>query len=269
MSSSAPVSATANVMETPYPASVTIHKAEGSRSQLTRLSTSLNLGQDKRKAIDSLFHPKKKHVATYDTEFQTEACFSIWCFPKSDDSWKTLHSFLCWCFQPRMQMFAIVSSGRMEAMMIVRLSRLGITRSGFETWLETFLGLINMSAGSFFFEKYMDAQMLACLHRIDSTKMAKFTNIGSEWNKDFRILYKTMSCLRSARKNASSATGMQLAEVNYVNMSEEVRNLRNENSELTVMLSDALNELARARENLTLGWNLFPVFPEFSEEVVV
>jgi len=33
------------------------------------------------------------------------------------------------------------------------------------------------------------------------------------------------------------------------------------------MLSDVSNELARARENLTLGWNLLPTFPEFSEDV--
>lgn len=232
--------------EAPKPSSVTIRQPPGMRGKLSLLSASMNFGDTQRHYIKSLFNTKNKYVCVYDSEFQTEVCFSFWGFSKCDNSWKRLISFLCWCLQPRMYMAGYVIPGRVEAFMIVRLSRLSITRSDFEKWLELFLNAMNMSAGSHFFSKYMDEQMLTCLHRITMDKN-RLTNVMSEWNKDFRLMYTVLSKHRNEAKRVLDSTGVELDATRFVKLFFDNQQLLGQNNQLVRTLTSTAEELSRLR----------------------
>jgi hypothetical protein len=204
----------------------------------------MDFGVEEKQFIKSLFHHKNSHVCVYDSEFQTDICFSFWGFPKSDHAYKKLISFLCWCLQPRMYMTGYVSPGRLEAFMIVRLSRLCVTRPQFELWLELLLNVMNMSAGTHFFSSYMDDQMLSCLQRIE-TDRNRMTNVMSEWNKDFRLLCRVLSKQRYEAKRVSDSTGVELDATNFIKLFYDNQQLLRENKELQKRVASTGEEFPR------------------------
>lgn len=221
---------------------VKIKQPPGMRAKLSMLSKAMNLDDSKRHAIKSLFTFDTKHVPVYDTEFLTDVCFSFWGFLKNEDSWKKIIYFLCWCLQPRVFLAGKVDSGRLEVFMVVKLTRLCITRSNFETWLESFLDAMNMSAGSHFFNKYMDEQMLTCVERIRNTEY-KMTNIHSEWNRDFCFLCTVLSKQRKQDHRVHDATGLEFDPNCFIKLFSDYQHL-------SILLKSATNELVRLRSGV-------------------
>ncbi len=108
------------------------------------------------------------------------------------------------------------------------------------------LDVMNISAGSHFFSKYMDEQMLTCLQRIEMTKN-KRTNIFSEWNKDFRLLCTVLSKHRNEAKRASDSTGLELDATRFVKLFFDNQQLVSANNQLLRQLTTAADELSRLR----------------------
>jgi len=255
--------------DSPQPlSSVTIKRPAGLQGQLSMLSAKMHLGEKQRHDIKSLFNLKPKYVCVYDTEFQTDVCFSFWGFLNCENAIYRLISFLCWCLQPRMYMAGFVSPGRLEAVMIVRMSRLCITRSDFEKWLDILLNVMNISAGSHFFSKYMDEQMLTCLQRIETTKN-RMTNMLSEMNKDFRLLYTVLSKHRKEAKRASYATGVELDATRFINLFFDNQRLVIENNQLSRTLKQSTEELSQLRSLAPDVEPSLPVMPVVSGRVVI
>ena len=254
--------------ESPKPASVAIRQPPGMRGKLSQLAVVMGFGVAEKQFIKSLFHQKNSPVCVYDSQFQTDICFSFWGFPKSDQAYKKLISFLCCCLQPRMYMTGYVSPGRLEAFMIVRLSKLCVTRPQFEKWLELLLNVMNMSAGTHFFSKYMDEQMLTCLQRIEADKN-RLTNVMSEWNKDFRWLYTVLSKHRNEAKRASDATGLELDATRFIKLFFDNQRLLSEKSLLSRSLTHISDELSRLRSSVPDVETFLPVMPVVSGRVVI
>ena len=141
-------------------------------------------------------------------------------------------------------MAGYVSPGRLESFMIVRLSRLCVTRPQFEKWLELLLNVMNMSAGTHFFSKYMDEQMLTCLHRI-TMDPNRLTNVMSEWNKDFRLMYKVLSRQRNEAKRVSDSTGVELDATKFIKLFFDNQQLLRDNKELLKRVASAGEEFPR------------------------
>jgi hypothetical protein len=94
----------------------------------------------------------------------------------------------------------------------------------FENWIESFLGLMNMSAGVIFFTKYMDTQMLACLQRLE--RGAKFcTNLFTEWNIDFRCLYRALSIHKTECTHVFNATRLDFDPGTFIKLYVENQRL--------------------------------------------
>jgi hypothetical protein len=189
------------------------------RRMIARLAGAWGLDKTTTTSVRAMFSPNTTYRLVHDP-VDKEVCFSFWGFVPSDDArWKLLE-FFCWSMHPRMYMTGQTRSGSMEAVMVVRVDMIHIGREQFETWLETFLSSLRMSAGVHVFTRYLDEPMVACMQRIQgSTKFRG--NLFTEWNKDLRILYGALTRERSVQASIMAITGMHFTTENFVSLWEQ------------------------------------------------
>lgn len=188
------------------------------RRIIARLARAWGLDKTTTTSVYAMFSSKTKYRPVLDLEVR-EVCFSFWGFVPSDAArWKLLE-FFCWSMSPRMYMTGQTRAGSMETIMVVRVDLLYIGREQFETWLENFLSTLRMSAGVHMFTRYLDEPMIACVQRIQgSTKFR--SNVHTDRNSDFRILYDALQRERSMQASIMAITGMQFTRENFVRLWE-------------------------------------------------
>jgi hypothetical protein len=114
----------------------------------------------------------------------------------------------------------------------------------------------------------MDEQMLTCLQRIETTKN-RMTNMLSEMNKDFRLLYTVLSNHRKEVKRASYATGVELDATRFINLFFDNQRLVIENNQLSRTLKQSTEELSQLRSLAPDVEPSLPVMPVVSGRVVI
>ena len=90
----------------------------------------------------------------------------------------------------------------------------------------------------------MDEQMLTCLHRI-TMDPNRLTNVMSEWNKDFRLMYKVLSRQRNEAKRVSDSTGVELDATKFIKLFYDNQQLLRDNKELLKRVASAGEEFPR------------------------
>lgn len=211
---------------------VTIRQPPGLRRNLGRLSAAWNMDKAKKDEFKAMFSSTSNYVSVFDNEFYSEICFSFWGFVKNEDARQKLLEFIFWCLQPRFYTFSETRPHQIEAFMIVKLDKLQIKRDKFEDWIDKFFECMQMSAGTLIFTKYLDDQMISCIQRIEHGVKMK-SNINTEWNKDFRILYERLSHEKKSGTWASDITGLDFTHWNFVESVRETRRLRRIVEQLT------------------------------------
>jgi len=128
-----------------------------------------------------------------------------------------------------------------EGIMIISLNKLGIVKThpigstsisthisskrfgaqavkdAFESWIDSFFGALQMSAGTLVFNDYLGAQMLSCMERIHHSDQFH-SNMFSEHNKDFRLLYSHLVEQNNNNNKVLQATGRHFTTNNFINM---------------------------------------------------
>ena len=74
-----------------------------------------------------------------------------------------------------------------------------------------------MSAGTFVFKDYLGAQMISCMERIHHSDHFR-SNMFSEHNKDFRLLYSHLVEQNNNNNKVLQATGRHFTTNNFINM---------------------------------------------------
>ena len=199
------------------PLQARIRKPAGhGRRMIARLAAAWDLDKTTTTSVRAMFSSKTTCRPVHEPE-ERDVCFSFWGFVPSEDArWKLLE-FFTWSMNPRMYMTGQTRAGSMETIMVVRVDLLRIRREEFETWLESFLSSLRMSAGVHVFTRYLDEPMIACMQRIlVSTKFRG--NLHTEWNKDLRILYQARVRERGAQGSIMAITGMQFTSENFLRL---------------------------------------------------
>jgi hypothetical protein len=194
-----------------------IRQPAGLRRMIGRLAGAWALDKIVKNNIRGMFSSSTTFMPVFDHEFQSEVCFSFWGFVPSDEARCKLLDFFFLCMQPRMYMTGQTRAGSVETIMIVRLDKMHIRRHDFETWLESFLSNLKMSAGVHIFMRYLDEPMVSCMQRIQGSSKVR-SNIGTEWNKDLRMLYESLIRETCVKRSILAITGMQFTSENFVSL---------------------------------------------------
>jgi len=223
-----------------------ISRPPGLGKRLHKLIGAFKLEKSNRKQLRSLF--SAENTKTYITKPETindglvqcEIAFSFWGFAKTDELRGILLGFLHWFFNPRVYMTTSNSKTKfVEGIMIVGLNKLGMlkksptssisvdistkrfgaqaVKDAFESWIDSFFETLQMSAGTLVFKDYLGAQMLSCMERMHHSDQFR-SNIFSENNKDFRLLYSHLVEQKNNNNKVLQATGRHFTTNNFILM---------------------------------------------------
>ena len=223
-----------------------ISRAPGLGKRLNKLCGALKLEISNRKQLKSLFSAENKTVfmkpSVHGGLVQNEVAFSFWGFLKTDQMRIKLLEFLYWLLNPRVYMSGTNSKTKfLEGIMIFSVNRLGFRAlidrkaetpsinivshrlreaaavDAFESWIDGFFETLQMSAGTLVFKDYLGAQMLSCMERIHHSDQFR-SNMFSEHNKDFRLLYSHLVEQNNNNNKVLQATGRHFTTNNFINM---------------------------------------------------
>jgi len=202
-----------------------ICRVPGLGKRLRKLSGALKLENSNRQELKSLFSADEMpHRPSLQ---QNEVAFSFWGFVKTHEIRLQIQQFLHWLFNPRVYMTALNDKTKFfEGIMIISVNKLGITsyklgraaaEDAFESWIDCFFGTLQISAGTLVFKDYLGAQMLSCMERIYHSDQLR-SNIFSEQNKDFRLLYANLVEKNNNNNKVLQATGRHFTTNNFISM---------------------------------------------------
>jgi len=220
-----------------------INRAPGLGKRLHKLCGALKLDTSNRKELQSLFSSETTKTVINGGLVQCEVAFSFWGFAKTDEIRCTVLGFLHWLFNPRVYMTATNSKTNfVEGIMIFSLNKLGImktrrtgtstsisthisskrfgaqaVKNAFESWIDSFFEALQMSAGTLVFDDYLGAQMVSCMKRIYHSEQFR-SNLFSEHNKDFRLLYFNLVEQNNNNNTVLQATGRHFTTNNFINI---------------------------------------------------
>lgn len=211
---------------------------------LSSLARELGLGERDERALQGMFCTKAARVPVFDAMMQCEFAFGFWGYLKHDAARRQLLQVLLLCTKPRMYSVSETRAGtHVEGCVVLRLSALGLSRAGFEEWLDSFFAKLGVSAGIVVFQQYMDAQMMACLHRIELGQK-HVSNMHAQENKDFRMLYGHLRQRRGDEQRVREFTRLEFTPDNFVDIF--VREMLRREGVLGA--SDTLRRIPDARE---------------------
>lgn len=145
--------------------------------------------------------------------YWSEVSMTFWAFPPSEEAWKATLKLLLTTLQPRVYNTAETRHSQKEVLMVVPTSRLRTTPVRFERWIETFAENVGMSAGVVCFSEYFGEQMLTSMTRIVQGRKA---SSNPPHDKDFSLLFSTLSRQRREEKQVHSITGSRLTPENFM-----------------------------------------------------
>ena len=210
-----------------------ICRTPGLGKRLHKLIGAFKLEKSNRKQLKSLFSSENKTVSLkpsiHGRLVQNEVAFCFWGFVKTEEMRIKLSEFLHWLFNPRVYMIGKNNKTKfVEGIMIIGLNKLEITENTrkievdeaaevFESWIDGFFETLQMSAGTLVFKDYLGAQMLSCMERIHHSDHFR-SNMFSEHNKDFRLLYSHLVEQNNNNNKVLQATGRHFTTNNFINM---------------------------------------------------
>ncbi|NBX18597.1 MAG: hypothetical protein EBR09_14670 [Proteobacteria bacterium] len=191
------------------------------RHMIARLAAAWGLDKTGTSSVRAMFSSKTSLRPARDAQFHVhhEVCFSFWGFAPSDAARWTLLEFFSWSMRPRMYMSGQTRAGSMETLVVVRADLLHVGRDELESWLESFLSTLRMSAGVHVFSGYLDEPMLACMERIRGCNKFR-SNLHADWNSDLRILSEKLQRERSVRASIMAVTGVEFTSENFLRLWE-------------------------------------------------